>query len=134
MDYATLKAEIETDPLIRGYSGMSDAEVAADLNTVYRDGPPRTTLDAAELFEAIVPAEMQALSDALRVRVDRILSLGTGIRVGPGSNGRAELVAAFGVDSDTITAMAALLPTLVSRATELGLGTVKAGHVEKARA
>lgn len=33
-----LKTEIDTDPLARGYSGMSDAEVAASLNTVDRPG------------------------------------------------------------------------------------------------
>lgn len=32
----TLAAEITGDPLTRGYSGMTDAQVAADVNTVYR--------------------------------------------------------------------------------------------------
>lgn len=30
--YAVLKAEVTTDPLSRGYAGMTDAQVAADLN------------------------------------------------------------------------------------------------------
>lgn len=31
-----LKTEIDTDPLTRGYAGMTDAQVAADINTVNR--------------------------------------------------------------------------------------------------
>lgn len=42
-----LKSEIDSDPLTRGYSGMTDAQVAADLNTAYRDAPhnPSALLD-----------------------------------------------------------------------------------------
>lgn len=35
-DYVALNSELTIDPLTRGYSSMSDAEAAADLNTVYR--------------------------------------------------------------------------------------------------
>jgi len=34
---ATIKSEIDTDPLVRGYSGMSDIQVANDMNTSYRN-------------------------------------------------------------------------------------------------
>lgn len=36
MDYVALINELTTDPLTRGYSGMTDAQAATDLNTVYR--------------------------------------------------------------------------------------------------
>ena len=36
MDYPALKAEIEGDPLTRGYAAMTDQEIADDMNTVYR--------------------------------------------------------------------------------------------------
>ena len=43
MDYAALKAELDNDPMSRGYAGMSDAAVADDLNeqryTVTRNIP-----------------------------------------------------------------------------------------------
>lgn len=39
MDFFALKTEITTDPLTRGYSAMSDAEVAVDMNTAYRSAP-----------------------------------------------------------------------------------------------
>jgi len=40
---AGIKAEIDTDPLTRGYAGMTDAQVAADLMTAYREGPGSAT-------------------------------------------------------------------------------------------
>lgn len=39
MDYTALAAELSTDPLTRGYSAMTDAQAATDLNTVYRSAP-----------------------------------------------------------------------------------------------
>ena len=34
-----LKAELDADPLTRGYSGMTDAQAHADLVTIYRPAP-----------------------------------------------------------------------------------------------
>ena len=47
MDYVALKAELDTDPLTRGYSGMTDQQVRDDLHTLYRDAPhnPAALLD-----------------------------------------------------------------------------------------
>lgn len=50
INYTALASEISTDPLTRGYSTMSDAEVAADMNTAYRPKPG--TMKA--LFEYII--------------------------------------------------------------------------------
>ena len=36
-DIAGIKAEIDADPLGRGYAGMTDQQVADDLNTAYRE-------------------------------------------------------------------------------------------------
>ncbi len=36
---AKIKAEIDSDPLTRGYSGMTDQQVADDMNTAYRPSP-----------------------------------------------------------------------------------------------
>ena len=36
MDYVALASEISLDPLLRGYSGMTNAQIADDLNTAYR--------------------------------------------------------------------------------------------------
>ena len=47
MDIAILSNELTTDPLVRGYSLMTDQEAADDLNTSYRDAPanPSVILD-----------------------------------------------------------------------------------------
>lgn len=50
MDLIALKAELDVDPLSRGYAAMSDADVAADLNVLYRDGPT----DPASMFSFLL--------------------------------------------------------------------------------
>lgn len=45
-----LKNEIDTDPLGRGYSGMSDVQVATDLNTEYRNVQAFVTADQVRQY------------------------------------------------------------------------------------
>lgn len=127
----TLKAEITNDPLGRGYAGMTDAQVAADLNTVNRDN--WVPLSSSQIFESIDAAEFVALTPAQQARVDRILGLGSGIQTTPGSQARSELIAVFGGGSTTITTLASIANQQISRAQELGLGVVREGHVTEAR-
>ena len=70
-----LKGEITTDPLTRGYSGMTDAQIADDLTTAYRERN-LDRLDASTVFNAIDKAEYNALSDANKAMVWNILHLG----------------------------------------------------------
>lgn len=64
MDYQLLKAEIDTDPLVVGYSGMTDQQVADSLNV--RDGtytydlPSMTGKQVKDLMDA---TEYGALTD-----------------------------------------------------------------------
>ena len=51
MDIDKLRDELTTDPLARGYSGMSDKEAADDLNTEYRT-TPKATITGDEAFTA----------------------------------------------------------------------------------
>jgi len=132
MDYTVLVPEVRDDPLGRGYAGMTDAEVVADMNTAYRQSVA-DTLTASQVYEATVVSEFQALSDALKVYVRDILGLGGDIAVGPSSKARAVLIGAFGVGSTTITALAAALVTSITRAAELELGSVSSGHIKSAR-
>lgn len=135
MDYVILHDELTTDPLTRGYSTMTDAEAAADLNTVYRT---RTLerLDQADVYNAVVPAEFAALTADERRVIWDIVQVGgaSGLWVKPGDTARERFIALFGAESDTIQALATLLTQDITRAAELGLGTVKPGHVAKARA
>ena len=132
MDYLVLWNEGRTDPLGRGYSGMTDREIAIDLNTVYRTRM-RETLSSAEVYEAIEISEFQALGDVQKVYVRDILGLGDGIRVGSGTKARQMLINIFGAGSDTIAALADILSQNISRATELGLPRVYPHHVTLAR-
>ena len=117
-DYLGMKNEIVVDPLTRGYAGMTDQQIADNWNKV-KDRPKiADTVDSATIFENIDLAEFRALTTNSQVRVDRILSLGSGIKI----NGRvkSELIAIFGVGSATIANLAASIQTAITRGEELG--------------
>ncbi len=57
---AGIRDELLTDPLTRGYSGMTDQEAADDLNTSYRTRN-RTSMSGDEVAQAAVPADYDAL-------------------------------------------------------------------------
>jgi len=135
MDYVILHDELTTDPLTRGYSTMTDAEAADDLNTSYRTHTLQR-LDQADVYNAVALTEFAALAQAEKQETWDIIHIGgpSGLWVRPGDTARARLINIFGAQSDTIQALAVLLTRDISRAEELGLGTVKPGHVAKARA
>ncbi|HUT92498.1 MAG TPA: hypothetical protein VMY37_23595 [Thermoguttaceae bacterium] len=129
MNIAALKAE-----LLAGHPGTGayddDAAVAAgQLNAVNRTRN-RASMTGSEIINAVVPSEWNALTDAERQTVWNILHLGD---VNPFGVEATLLTSTFGAGSATITALAAARKDDVSRADELGLGTVYPGHVENAR-
>ena len=130
MDYVALKAELTTDPLTRGYSEMSDVEAATDLNTVYRE-KNRTSMSGSEVLNAVDTTQWNGLTDAQRQTVWNVIHLGT---VNPFGVEATLLIGVFGAGTATITALAAARLDSMSRAAELGLGSVFAGHVHDARA
>ena len=119
---SVLQAERTDDPLVRGYSGMTDAQFLTSLTAADRINA-RTTMSAGEIFEQIDPGEFAALNNTQTARVDRVLGLGAQVIVGPGNNHQAvqEMIAAFGGGSATMVALAALRDQLFSRAEEIGL-------------
>ena len=130
MDLVKLKAELDADPLSRGYSGMSDVEAATSLNDTVDRNVNKATMTASEVLNAVVPAEFNALTEAEQTRIWSLLGIGT---LNPFGVEATLLTAAFGAGSATIVALAGLRKDTVSRATELGLGFVAPGHVENAR-
>ena len=131
MDLAALQAELATDPLTRGYSGMTDAEAAASLNTVNRT---RTypSLTGDQVFTATDATEFAALTDQKQLLWVSFTSKDS---IDPADATNVAFVNwIFGAGSDTLSALATLRTEDVSRAVELGLGTVKTGHVGMARA
>jgi hypothetical protein len=113
-----LKDEITNDPLVRGYAGMTNAQVAASLLTKNR-ASNRTYLSASEIFEAVDLAEYSALSAAEKGRVDVVLGLGDQIFIGSTSKARAFLAGAFGANTATRTALLASAVTTISRSQEI---------------
>lgn len=125
-----LKAEIEADPLSRGYSGMTDLEVATELNIIYREVDVEF-VTGQEIFEAVVPSEYNALTDKQINLLHAIMGLGS-ISVN-GTNTRTALLSMFGSGTTTRSNLAVLQKRDVSRAEELGLPFVYEGHVQEAR-
>lgn len=129
MNINALKTELDTDPLTRGYSGMTAEEAADSLNTVNRTKPQ--SVSSAEAQAAVVATEYLALADALRDLWLAILTTGT-IDVN-NANIVAQVREVWDVGTTTRTNLAALATRAVSRAEEIGLPRVKPGHVEEAR-
>ncbi len=130
MDLAALKAELLAGhPDTGAYSGDATA-AAAELNVENRT-MPRATVTGSEVLNAIDEPEFLALTDGQRERVWNILHLGT---LDPWGMEAKLLLGLFGAGSTTIAAMADVRIEAISRAAELRLEVVDAGHVQRARA
>lgn len=125
-----LADEITNDPLTRGYSGMTDAQVAVSLNEVNRT-VPLASLPASEVANAIDITEFDALSAADEAKIWNVLSLG---QLNPFGIEATIFTNVFGGGSATITALAAARQQAASRGVEIGYGRVREGNVIEARA
>lgn len=128
---ALLKIELDTDPLARGYAGMTDEEAADDLNTVYRQ-IVGTELNPEDLRNQVVWTEYELLSDRYAQDMQWLASNGR-IDVSPGSFGRAAIVGMFGGGSVTVSNLLTVLTEDVSRAFERFGESVTELDVFKAR-
>jgi hypothetical protein len=126
-----LITEIQTDPLVRGYSGMTDQQLMDSLNA--EDRPTtRTSMGASEVMNAIDATEWDAKSLAEQTEIWNLLALG---ELNP-QNGTHEVkifTDVFGGGSATITNLNAARTLNVSRGVEIGFGTVSIKHVQRAR-
>lgn len=130
MDYSALKTELTTDPLGRGYSGMTDEEAATDLNTDYRAGGV-ATVGGGDVLNATDEAEFDALTDAQK---DRWLAL-CGVEDINVSSGVAKSLEAdlFGPGTATRTALLVLKTRSITRADELNFPKMEEADVDYAR-
>lgn len=131
MDLGTLRKEVNNDPLGRGYDGMSDQEVADDMNTKYRTR--YTSLDGAEILAEIDSAEYENLSSGDQATVRFIMHTPGQHDLSPGSTTRELIKSAFSDQSTTWADLTDRVEQSISRATELGLPEIKAYHVNKVR-
>ncbi|HDY65737.1 MAG TPA: hypothetical protein ENH84_05850 [Phycisphaerae bacterium] len=125
-----VKTEIDADPLGRGYSGMTDEEVADSLNAVDRTRI-RSSMTGEEIFKASDVMELGGLAAAkllLWVTFTRADS------IDPSNAINVALVkAVFGAGSGTLTALAAARQEQISRGTEIGIRRIGPGYVADAR-
>lgn len=129
MNLATLKTEVTTDPLARGYSTMSDEQIADSLNTGNRTAD-RDTLTGGMVMSSIVRSEFAALSAADKQYIQLIVSCG---EMPITTTLKTEFGAVFGAGTATRTNLVALLKRTGSRAEELGLGNVTPSNVADAK-
>ena len=135
MDYAKLRTELTTDPVALGYAGLTDQAAADKLNALDTGRTRnRTAVPVQEVFNAIDDGAWPSttiLQDKLRG------ILGMPVVDASNTNTRGIFGAIFpnsAPTANTRTRLLALATETVSRATELGLGTVTAGDVNLARA
>ena len=148
----TLATELSTDPLVRGYAGMTDVEAAADLNTVYRTRyRALTTRDMlrwgfareglSKLRDAADKAgAYTAITDIDRAKAIAAYSITTAgiegsIDVGdPEIDAMLDFLVATGIFvAQDKTDLLTRASESISRATELGLTKVREGTVGRAR-
>ena len=130
MTIELLREEITTDPLGRGYSGMTDLDVADSLNVVNREMDV-DMVSGQDIFEAVVPSEFTPLSADQKSLFYAIIGMGS-VMVN-GTNTRTALLDMFGAGTTTRNNLAVLQKRDVSRAGELGISFVYEGHVQEAR-
>lgn len=133
----TLKTEVTTDPLGRGYSGMNDDQVVASLNTVDRD-VIKPSLSGDEIFNAAEPAEVTSMArGAANARQDFLAFLSLCARDSINPQGAATvriILELFGAGSQTVGNLNQIRKQTVSRSVELGLGDKSIGAADVARA
>jgi len=130
MTIAALKAEITTDPLARGYSGMTDQQVVDSLHVQDRS-QNLASLTGDVMFQQTDATEFAALTD---VKKQLWLAMCGRSDIDPFAAANVAFVQwVFGAGSTTITALSAARTIAVDRATELGLGLVRVGEVQQAR-
>ena len=129
MDYKILKDDIINDPLVRGYSGMTDTHVADDLNSVYRTRN-RDQIPGSEILDETDWVEYGALTD---LKKSQWLSFTSADFVSATKAGLNILRDIFGTGTTTEDNLLLVRAEDISRATELGLSIVREGDVEYAR-
>lgn len=129
MDYQILQTEINTDPLGRGYSGMSHQEVTDDLNTEYRSYN-KAYLTGSEIWENTNAADYAALTDQKKLEWISFCGISEVDPFGPAS---AFVQYIFGAGSNTVTSLASARVGTTSRSKELLGEPVFTGNIEYAR-
>ena len=126
-----LRTEVQSDPLGRGYSGMTSAQILTDLQTINRTRN-KTGLNPSEVYQNIDQTQWDGLSASEQDEVWNILHLGDPLD--PFGREATRFVAIFGAGTPTITALQALRVDNISRLNQIGIsGTVTEHQINRAR-
>lgn len=128
-----IEQELTNDPLARGYSGMDDVAAFASLTDSGYGTQSKASLSGSEIFAATDSTEFGALTPESR---NEWLTLCAIDSVDP-SNGlpaAATAVRLFGGASTTVSNLNTLRTIPMTRAEELGVGSIVLGDVQNARA
>lgn len=124
-----LKIEIDTDPLARGYSGMTDKQLSDSGNAVDRTRI-KSSMSGDELFQQTDETEFGILSDTQR---QMWVSFCARDNIDPSASANVAFVQFIFGSGATLTALNSARNELISRFTELGIGAAGPGHVAEAR-
>lgn len=127
----TIKSEIDDDPLGRGYSTMSNIEVADSLNVENRS-KNLTHITGDQLGDAVDETEYNALSADDQGAVRELWQVQ---QLNPFGFAAIVIKSIFPSPGTTLAALVSLRIKSISRGDEIGLKeTVQADHITKARA
>lgn len=129
MDIAALKTELLAGHPVTGAYNADDALAAAEINLTNIDRD-RTSMTGREVAAEIVDSDYDGLTDGEKTQV---LSLVASSDIDPFGFAANVVKGIFGAGSDTVTALATARVESISRAVELGFGTIGANHIELAR-
>jgi hypothetical protein len=130
MNLAVLANELQASHPITGAYSVDDVTAASQVNAVniVRD---RTSMTGREIAAEIVDAEYDALEDeTIKAQVIALVSTDSVDPFGFSANVIKDIFPA----SATLAALALVRIETISRATQLGIGNVRAGDVQRARA
>lgn len=142
----TIRAELDNDPLERGYSAMTAVEAAESLNASNRSRIREVDMNTLREWAAVGGRAIKirngitsASTDTLKgicLFLDQIMGTDSAI-LAPSNQQHvaafSALVAANIISQADFNALVTVATVSISRAAELGLPIVLPGHVEEAR-
>jgi hypothetical protein len=111
---------------------MTNQEVADSLNAVNRD-IQTFTFSGGDLINSIDPTEWAALTSGEKEDIRMLVGAGGMLNASSGTTVRTLILNAFGSGSTTVQNLLDAARESISRAQEIGLGTVHTYHVEQIR-
>ena len=132
VNLTALKSEIVTDPKALGYAGKSDSLCADLMNARTQNGTKLGVTKDVFVNQVLAWNEVEALSAAKRDAL-AIMLQADNLDLSVGGNPITYLATLFGQATETFANYLALATPKISRAEELGFGTVSHTQVAEAR-